>query len=85
MTRWQRAAAVLVVVLSPVLGFELLYLYGIHAEALPPTFPATAIPTPIQRALWVGFGETPGDGIERLWVGNYFRVSGASGGFRRRW
>jgi hypothetical protein len=72
------------VLLSPIWGFELLYHYGLHGEALPEPPPKTAAATLMQDALWLASGETLGAGIEPLWAGNYFRAFNRAAAARGR-
>jgi hypothetical protein len=68
-------ALVVVVVTSPVWGFEVLYRVFLPANR--PELPATTDATPFERdALWLESGERPATSqdVTPLWALNYFRI-----------
>lgn len=69
-------SSLLVIVLtSPMWGFELLYHYGLYGEGPPQQSSTPADPSLLQEALWLALGETLGAGVEALWAGNYLMIS----------
>jgi len=68
-------ALAVVLVTSPVWGFEMLYHFFLPAER--PQLPATTDATPLEMdALWLEAGERPAmsQNVTPLWALNYFRV-----------
>ncbi len=70
--RWIIVGVLGLVLLTPVWGFELLYLYGLREEELPEA-PQEGVSPLLLDALWLASGEEPNAGVRMLWAGNYFQ------------